>query len=1330
MRQSLLLLILTLFTPLFAGGELVFSPINSNHGLSDNGVRTINQLADGRMVFVTPGLVNLYDGARFKYMRYDEQEAYPLRDFYGWHISYVENDTRLWLKNQHKLLLFDIRKEMAVSNIDSIFRLFGITQPINDLFMDASCNLWLVTSEHQLWFADTKEQSTRLFLENISQGIAPGDLLYNVTVAGNDLFLFYRSGRMICYDLSTQRENYRDNPFQTEPNIYTSTLAVVAHGRYLYQARNGFNKGLLLRFDLKTHVWEKLLATDCWQNTLTLDSLGNCWVSTFEGLWHIDGTTGNRQLTSPIPLVDGKGFETEITSQFHDGAGGLWLGSINRGLLYFHPDRFTFRQKGRSHFPIPDDEKLRVTCFSEWDNQLLIGTQNGLFQYDRTTGKLQRSAFLTADIHCNALFTDRQQQTWLCTQDSGLYRIDTKSTTRFKEPRSCQAICEAPDGKLYLSTSQGFGVFNPDSGTYLISGGRLGYRMGYTFQIMPFGTDTLIGIFSGGLFLYDCRTGQLSSPYESGHPAFRHKNRQYHCLFTDSRGLVWFGTQDGLNVFHPQTQKLHCFYTDQGLVNNAIRSITEDGAGRIWISTSNGISLLTLTSNQHDYSYAISNFNRFDGVIENEFIARSVLNTSYHSIVWGGIDGFNEIDLTRFGRAGSPNGTPLFTDFYLFGTHVSIGKRYQDNLILPQSVSSIRKITLKHTQNFFGIDFSALNYSNPTQTTYRFILEGIDENWNEVRSPSGVGHANYTNVAPGNYLFKVVAVNHPENAENPLPPIAQLQIVIAPPIWATPFANFVYIILFVSILYLALHYYTRYNQRKMAEKQKEELEQMKMAFYTNLSHEFRTPLTLVMTPLSSLMKRYREEPLHSQLKGIFRHANDLLQLVNQLLDLRKWEMKGETVRMQYCQIEQFLASLVESFEESAAEKGIHLSFTAPGEEIFGYTDKEKVQKIVYNLLSNALKFTPQEGEVQVSVEKSAESFNEEPMIRITVSDTGCGMAENELANIFTRFYQVQEASHIGGSGIGLHLVQQYAHLLGGKVSVVSKPSQGSCFTIELPYRQSASPLSVVHEDHDPISCEKRQRANANITLLVVEDNPAFRKFLRTELSVHFQVSTASNGLEGLQMAREKQPDVVVTDLMMPEMSGTRLCYEIKNDLRVSHIPVIMLTAKTSDESQMEGFQAGADAYITKPFNMELLLLRIHNLIDQQQQRKNRFKEEILPDPRSFTLTDVDASLIETALAHIHRNLDNPDYSVQQFSRDMMMDRTGLYRKLMALTGQTPSGFLRTVRLKHAAHLLAQGLPVSEVAERVGFGTPHYFSKCFQEMFGIKPSQYRKNDLMQ
>lgn len=1325
MHLRLFLLLFTLLSPLYGSEELIFSPINSHHGLSDNGVRTINQLSDGRMVIVTPGLVNLYDGARFKYMRYDEQEAYTLPDFYGYHLSYVEIDGRLWLKNQHKLLLFDIRKEMAVSNIDSVFERFGMTSPVRDLFMDGERNLWLVTGERQLWFVDTREIESRLFLEKFGEGVPPNDLLYNVTLSGEELFLFFRSGWMICYNFATGREKYRENPFKSSPNPYAVTLAVLEYGPYLYQARNGRTRGLLTRFNKADHKWETLLETDCWLNTLTLDSLGNCWISTFEGLWNIEGKTGNRHLTSPIPLVDGTAFETEITSQFHDRSGGLWLGSINRGLLYYHPDRFTFQQKGRAHFPIPDTEKLRVTCFSEMGDQLLIGTQNGLFEYNSASGIIKRSTLLPDAIHCNSLYIDKQQQTWICTQNNGLYRIKNQSVTHFPEPRSCQSICEAPSGSLYLCASQGFGLFNPDSALFRLITGRPGYRMGPVSQIVPFGTDTLIGNYSGGLFLYKESTQQISSPYETDHPAFKQKNRQYHCLYTDSRGLVWFGTQDGLYVFNPKTGRLRSFYTHDGLVNNAIRSVTEDKTGRIWISTSNGISLLTLSPDQKDYLYAISNYNQFDGIIENEFITRSVLYTSHHRLLWGGIDGFNEMDLNRFDHKSLYYDTPLFTDFYLFGSPVSIGKRYQENLILPQSVSSTQKITLKHTQNFFGIDFSAINYSNPTQTIYRYILEGIDENWNEVRSPSGVGHANYTNVAPGNYLFKVIAVNHPGNPALPMRPMAQLQIVITPPFWATPIAKFLYILAFVLLLYMALHYYTRYNQRKMEAKQKEELEQMKMAFYTNISHEFRTPLTLVMTPLSTLTKRYREEPLHSQLKGIYQHANDLLQLVNQLLDLRRWEMKGETIRMQYCQMEQFVASLTESFRESAAEKGIRLSFSAGDEELYTYTDKEKVQKIVYNLLSNALKFTQKGGEVAVSVAKVEGDFQREPAIRITVSDTGCGMAEEELANIFTRFYQISQTTHTGGSGIGLHLVKQYTEGLGGKVSVVSKPGEGSCFTIDLPSRQTADTSSDLPENRDTVPTEKSAWTHENITLLVVEDNNAFRQFLQTELSLHFHVLTAVNGLEGLQIARDNLPDLVITDLMMPEMSGTQLCSEIKHDLRVSHIPVIMLTAKTSDESQLEGFQAGADAYITKPFNMELLLLRIHNLLEQQQQRQNRFNQEIHPDPRSFTCTDVDASLIEAALAHIHRNLDNPDYSVQQFSRDMMMDRTGLYRKLMALTGQTPSGFLRTVRLKHAAQLLTEGLPVTEVAERVGFATLHYFSKCFQEMFGVKPSQYRK-----
>lgn len=369
-----------------------------------------------------------------------------------------------------------------------------------------------------------------------------------------------------------------------------------------------------------------------------------------------------------------------------------------------------------------------------------------------------------------------------------------------------------------------------------------------------------------------------------------------------------------------------------------------------------------------------------------------------------------------------------------------------------------------------------------------------------------------------------------------------------------------------------------------------------------------------------------------------------------------------------------------------------------------------------NLLSNAIKFTPEKGKISIKLEKDSNHQT----ITIKVSDTGIGIPEVDLSQVFDRFYQVKKhRDSTTGTGIGLHLVKEYVVLHNGSIEVESRVKEGSTFTVHLP--------TNLQPEGNVISEIEQKAEDARLSLLIVEDNNEFRTFLQNEFSEEYRVVVASNGKEGLEKAHATLPDLVITDVMMPEMSGTELCRLLKKDLHTSHIPVILLTAKTSDKAQIEGFEAGADAYISKPFNMDILSLRIQHLIEQQDKRKQLFKHAVIINPEVLTSTNADKGLIQDALKHIEKNIDNASYSVEQLSKDLCMDRTGLYRKLSAIVGQTPSEFIRSVRLKKAAQLLLQGLSVSEVAGRVGFGTTSYFTKCFQEEFGIKPSQYKHID---
>ena len=1310
-KQTVLVIFFLLSSRLYAQEHFVFSPVSSVNGLSDNRVRTICQLTDGRMVIVTEGLVNLYDGATFRYMHYNEQKAYPLLSYSGWHHTYVDNENHLWLKNQHKLLLFDIRKELFTANIDSVFSSQGIKSQIVDFFMDSERNYWYITQNDELLFRDNQGKETSLFLTNVSKVNGSTDQIYDIAVSGKLFFLFYSSGIMICYDFETRKELYREDPFNGKSHPYVSTLMVVPYKQYLYQARNGKNCGVLHRFNITTRKWEQLLEVNYWLNTLTVDRSGDCWISSFEGLWAIDESLQNKRQISPIHLVDGRVLQSQICTQYNDKMGGLWVGTVDRGVMYYHPDRFKFRNFGSSLFKLSNTESLSVNCFTEKKGDILVGTQKGVFRLSKGSQTLESFNLLPSNIQYETLLTDSKQRIWAGTRSNGLFCIDNEKVRHFSSPGYCQFLYEDSNGSFYLCNDEGVHIFDPQTGNsekIKVLGER---KLSYAYQLVNFGKDTLLGFDDGGLFIFDLRNKIISSPKSSENALLKHSNHHYHSLLTDSRGLTWLGTMDGLNVYNHANNTIQSFFEEDGLINNSIRSITEDSSGKIWVSTSYGISRIDIVSNGGKYQFSLVNFNHFDGVIENEFLPRSVFKTSDNRLLWGGLDGFNEIDLNRINSYEQQLSVPLFTKFLLSGTEIKQNESYRGNIILKQSVSSTKEIRLKYFQNFLGLEFSALNYINPTQTYYRYKLEGADDTWREMKASDGVGRVNYTNLSSGTYRLKIYAANSNLNWGSSC---AEMTIIINPPFWKTPWAYAFYLLLLAGALYLIFSYYVRRNKLEMQKQKKEELDQLKFTFFTNISHELRTPLTLILTPLDSILKRTDEGPLKKQLAGIHRNANNLLNLVNQLLDFRKLEMNGEKLNLSYCNISEFIETIVYSFKELISEKEIDFTFDSNDENLCAYIDIDKFQRIVNNLLSNALKFTPEGGRIVLRLQKDVS----EPTFRIQVTDTGCGISEVDLAQIFDRFYQVKKHKSTNtGSGIGLHLVKEYIQLHNGTIEVESHINEGCTFTVTIP-------ANLHPEDQPEIDAEINEGKHT-LKLLIVEDNTEFKTFLQSELSGKYNIIVASNGIEGLEKAREYQPDLVITDVMMPEMSGTELCHQLKNDVQISHIPVIMLTAKASDKAQIEGFEAGADAYITKPFNMEILLMRIDNLIEQRDERKNTFRETITINPESFTSTNIDEDLIKKVLTHIEKNIGNTSYSVEQLSKDMFMDRTGLYRKLSAIVGQSPTEFIRSVRLKKAAQLLGNGLSVTEVAERVGFGTTSYFTKCFHEEYGVKPSQYKK-----
>lgn len=1301
-----------------AQNHFVFFPISGKDGLSDNQVRCMGQLSDGRMVVVTEGLVNLYNGTSFKYLHFNDAVHYQLNEYSGFHRLYIDNNNKLWVKNQHSLMLFDAGKEVFEPDIDSVLNKMGIIDHIADLYMDTEYGYWFLTDENRLLHRSPKGTVSQ-FLTSVTQQNTNKDKLYDIAVSNKQLFLFYKSGLMCCYDISTKTFLYEHNPLKEEgPFAYQNTLMVVPSKYYLYQIRNGRSGGILLRYNVRSRLWEKILQQNYILNTLSIDNEGSCFVSTRKGFWVINHSLSEKKYIPELSLEDGRIFETEISTQYNDRNGGLWIGTVNRGMLYYHPNRFIFRNFGRSFFHESTVKNLSVKCFAEWENMCFIGTNMGLFNLTKNGSSIQLNKELPPDINCNAIMKDSHQRIWVCTDQSGVYRIDKNIVQHYPINTGCLYLHETIDGKYLLSTHSGMQVFSPEKQRFkefnIFNKGHINSVR----QIIDYNNDSFLGITRNEIFVYNRKNDRFSTLTKNNQKelSFHLSNHQYNCILLDSHGLIWIGTKDGLNAWDGKNDLLYSLHTEDGLVNNSVQSIIEDDEQHLWVSTANGISKIEMSKKEEKFIFSFTNYNYYDGVIRTEFQPRSVYKTNDGNLLWGGLDGFNIMDINQLGKYKRPLGKPYFEKLFITGSEIKQGVNYDGRIILEQSLSTTNTLNLKYSQNFIRFEFSALNFVNASRTYYRYQLEGYDDTKHEITATNGIGVANYTNLPPGNYLLKVYASN---NSNEWSDKYSEISIIIHPPVWKSAYAYFAYALFLIIAFYLSIYFLLKQNKRKIAREQITALDQMKFSFFTNVSHELRTPLSLIITPLNSILRKTDNPSLKKQLSGISKNANELLKLVNQLLDFRKLEMRGEHLQLSYCNIGEFLSSICLSFDDLLGSKKINFSWNFDGIIINTFVDKDKLQKIVNNLLSNALKFTPAEGSISIVLSKlELPGHDNRLAFKIEIQDTGCGISENDLTRIFNRFYQVKKVGEEKtGSGIGLHMVKEYVQLHQGEISVTSRLHEGSLFSVYIPLD--------LHPDNQPQYMDDTLDANLPQKILVVEDNDEFRNFLKEELSEHYSIITAVNGKEGLQKALEYSPDLVISDFSMPVMSGFELCQSLKKNVHISHIPFIILTARTSDLDQIDGFQAGADAYITKPFNMEILLLRIQKLIGLQEQRKSLFKKAIAIHPENLTLTSLDEELIKKALACIEKNMNNQSYSIDQFSKDMYMDRTSLFRKLKAIVGQTPSAFLRSVRLKRSAIMLEKGLPVSEVSDLVGFGSVSYFSKCFHEEFGMKPSHWEE-----
>lgn len=1315
------------------GSSMTFRHIDVTNGLPDNEVKTLLRLADGRVCVRSTSGLSFYDGSTFRSFALPHEGGYKLHYVSSLPSLYEDGHGLVWIKETGSLTAFDLNTDTWVGDVAQRLQSMGITHGKNskdaiaNFFVDSEGDYWTATVSGSLTVVrpGSKPQSVKMRASGIrnlcrvanrawiigSDGmVATVDVKRLKTVASQRLW----SGRVIDRDFV--RVAQTGNKIWVAWNHGLASLDVAGKGKRALSA------------------W-RTLYTD---NSHTIASMaampdGRVYIGVRQGGVVVVGPDGSHHTIGQIRTSDGETIGDDVcTMMRYDDK--LFLGFNNNGIALYCPSQqpFSFYTMSQLGGGIVGNYQL-ADAANGWAT---LCTGNGVNACNPTSNTLQPLPVSLIGKDFIGSLTDSRGRLWTGTFRNGLYVVDGSKVSHYRQGETSGDInydivrsFAEHDGRVWLAYHGGVGWFDEKIHrivTYndnMLLGNKNINRIAFDKK------GRLWAATNSGLIVSDIRQHRSRMAATMIKDNGDELNKPCKTLLIDSRGTVWAGTFNGLYALNPETRSLKTFGKADGMPNAMVQGIIEDRQHNIWVTTANGLCRLSPAED----GYALTAFDAHDRLSSAKFMGNAVAHTGNGDLLLGCADGIYRISpasvmTTRY------KGHPVFTSLLVNNREVAAGQEYDGHVVLDSALAVKQHLMLAHDNNFITISFSGLNFDMPHHTRYKYMLKGMDKEWTVSTPADGEGRAVYTGLKHGRYQLVVYSAGT-DNKWCATP--AVLTITVRPPWWATWWAETLYAIAFVAAIMLVINLRTRRNRKRLEEENERKLNEMKYRFFTNITHDFRTLLSLIITPIGSLLRNAKDDDERRLLTTVRGNAGDLLQLVNELLDFRKLEMGGERLHLQGGNIDEFLSFATQRFMPVASERNIQLTFdNGVGESVLMYFDKDKVGKIINNLLSNAIKFTPDGGSVTVSL--SRHGTPEHPFVRITVADTGCGISKEEQAHVFERFFRANEQSDTAaagqgrvrsGSGIGLNMVMEYARLHQGTVSLESEPGKGSSFYVDLP--ADLKPSAAAKEDtteteQEASTPQATQTELVDKTVLVVEDNEQFRSFVAGELAhVYATVLTAQDGEEALQKACEQVPDIIVSDVMMPRLSGTEMCRRLKDNIETSHVPVVLLTAWSTDEARAEGYRSGGDAYISKPFDMDVLLTRMANLLAKQEERRQTFAHNDDLDPKTVATSEADERMFAQAIECVERNITDGEYSVDQMARDLLLSRMSLYRKMKALTGQTPADFMRTVRLKKAARLLATGqLTVQQVCYDTGFSSPQYFAKRFKEMFGVLPSQYK------
>jgi len=1289
----------------------------------------------------------------------------------------------IWVGTENGLCKFDgytfktyINKKGDSTSISNNF--------INALIEDKAGRIWVGTMDGLNIFDLNTEKFTRFYHNELNKSSLSNNKIWSLLAdRDNHIWVGTDDGFNLFVEKSKSFKTYRPDPGNKYAMKGKSVNAIVEDGGCLWLGNWGEG---LNRFDVKANKFYNFKQVfssaekspnDIW--TLCKDENGLIWIGTYwKGLYMFNPSnqtfkpynsdaTNNQSVFTLLNagkntlLVGGNenfwwvktttnrwAKITNIENNPHghaykDRDGLIWISSKN-GL-----SKIDQKQNKFNYLSIPGRQQ-EITGLLIKDSSLWLGTNKGLVEYDfkaNTTTILKHTADPKSlgNDQIRKIYRDDAGKMWVLTE-FGFDEFDERSRT-FKHhghhsPLGSlfnedvfRDILEISPGVYGLATDAGFKIFNSNTGKFQHYFSRTDQPFSIsnnhlTCLLKDKDNNIWIGTTGGGLNRFDTRTGRFKTYFSNDEVKGSISENIIQSLFQDSHGNIWICTPDGLNKYIKKTDSFITYSKNNGFASNVFNSIVEDRNGSLWITTEKGISTFNPANN------VVRNFDDADGTIVNSAIFRN----KDGSIYLAGDKGLEYFDPIKMKQ--NREIPPVFiSDFQIFNKSIEA----TSNGLLRQNLNDAKQITLNYKQSVFSIEFVALNYTLPEKNQYAYMLEGFDKKWNFAGSQH---KATYTNLDPGSYIFRVKAANNDGvwNKEG-----KALVIIVTPPWYRTWYAYVLYSLMICLIIYGYVKY--RENQAKLKyeiklahlqSEQEKELNEKKLSFFTHISHEFRTPLTLIINPLKELLYKENEVDI-SSINIIYRNARRLLGLVDQLLLFRKAEADTEKLKINKLNIADLSKGVFLCFSYQAKSKNIQFDFYSCNEQLELYADREKLEIVLFNLLANALKFTPGGGQVNFSVKE------EKRHVIIEISDSGCGIPEGTGDKLYTRFYQEHNGTKNAqdGFGIGLFLVKNFVERHHGTITYESSPGKGTVFCIRLLKGADHFSREILIDDdqggshmlreliEDEISVNSVvEEANELLaesdlnselkSILIIDDNKDFREYLKQVFKIDYRVFEASNGLSGLEMIREVLPEIVISDVIMEGTSGIELCAMVREDASISHIPIILLTSSSSVEIKLKGLEGGADDYISKPFDKDILKARVAGILKSKNNLQKYFYNEITLNKNPHKISIEYKRFLESCINIVERHLTDTDFNIQILASELAISHSSLYKKIKFISGQSASSFIRSIRLRKAAHIFINtNNNILETSYLVGINDIKYFREQFKKLFNMNPSQYIK-----